>query len=244
MSNQEAIIEAATKEFGTYNFGLNVTIESASAWEVSAGGKMCRRDVRAVIGGKTTGRAAPLSFVVRLDEDGEVVDAYAVSANGELFGHDPHRPGMFQTVLRVLVLSEQQPVSTLDLEEIGREMNAGDLCGSAEVTEVKRLNRSQMTAALLAVGNDGSFFGEDGAGREVDPGGADLHAAGDGPLAGTNLDFKGVRELLAGLGTYGKGVLDAAESMALALIESGVAESTIESALDALTDAVGNNVVT
>ena len=178
-----------------------------------------------------------LTFVVHVDQEGTVVEAFAKTPDGTLFGHDPKRPGMFRTVLTVVVLSEGSPAVEMSLEEIGRRMAAGTVCGSDEVAEIKRLTKAEMVCALEQGGTSGSFFDM----RRKTAAVTDRDARESTCQASASVDCTPLRMAMRGKSRYSRGAVDAAESMALALLAAGVPKRTIEGAFSTMTDAIGNN---
>lgn len=64
----------------------------------------------------------------------------------------------FKSVYTVTVLSEDEPLNTVDLSLIDHQMSEGDCIGITEEPEVEELSADEMRKALEEVGNDGSFF--------------------------------------------------------------------------------------
>ena len=235
MTNRTEIADA---EYASYDFGVDVAVRWAGPWELSNDGLVCKRSVTAIAGvGNGEKGEVRLTFVVHVDEEGGVVEAFAKTPGGKMFGHDPKRPGMFRTVLTVVVLSEGSPAVDMSLGELGRRMASGSVCGSDEVAEIKRLTRAEMVCALEQGGTSGSFF-ELARKAEV---ATDRAARESSCQASASLDCTPLRRTMRGNSAYSRGAVDAAESIALALLAEGIPKTTIEGAFSTMTDAIGNN---
>lgn len=77
---------------------------------------------------------------------------------------------VFKTKITVTVLCEepfgdgatlQAALSNMDLADICHEMDQGDFVGIVEVGEPEEIAADKVAEELEAVGNDGSFFGDE-----------------------------------------------------------------------------------
>jgi hypothetical protein len=74
-------------------------------------------------------------------------------------------PRYSKAVITVTVLAEESPkalealVQSMDLATILEEMDTGAMIGTYETTSVAEVPPEKIHEELLAVGNDGTFFG-------------------------------------------------------------------------------------
>jgi hypothetical protein len=76
---------------------------------------------------------------------------------------------MYRTIITVTVLSENNIVAGMSLEDIVREGDEGDFVLSTESSESEELTGKQMADALYAAASDPGFFmlNNDGTRREA-----------------------------------------------------------------------------
>lgn len=65
----------------------------------------------------------------------------------------------FKTLFTVEVLSEDEPVTNLGLEDIARAIYEGDCSGVTQLSSVQELTPKEMAVALKTQGSDPGFFG-------------------------------------------------------------------------------------
>lgn len=68
---------------------------------------------------------------------------------------------VYKTVVTVTVLSDYELPDGVTLEEIAAEADDGSMICGCDWGETERVPANQVHQELLAVGNDGSFFGDD-----------------------------------------------------------------------------------
>jgi hypothetical protein len=66
---------------------------------------------------------------------------------------------IYKTTYKVVVLSDGPIDGGADLENVLREMNEGCLIGETEFVSCDPVDPSAVHKELLAIGNDGTFFG-------------------------------------------------------------------------------------
>ena len=74
----------------------------------------------------------------------------------------------YRTTYRVVVLSEEQPLTTTALEDVNYEITYGHCSGVVEITEAEELTAAEAARELEAQGSDPEFFGLDAEGNEVE----------------------------------------------------------------------------
>lgn len=141
---------------------LSVTAEEYHAWyliDAPGAARLVNRPVA----------AEPVPVSLDPDEDGED-------------GPDP----VHETTLLVTVLGQgdspkafENWVAGLSLEDIGREMDQGELIGASRVVGTSEIPPGEVRARLEEVGNDGSFFEGVGPARKTLPVGSQISALRD-----------------------------------------------------------------
>lgn len=224
-ANPEALRGAAEAALASYDFcGLRV-LSRDPQWSLAED----RAELNLTASGPAHAGSLALRFHVTFDEDGSVVEANALNADGAVVGTYAGGSAFYRSVLHVEVLTQDTLLNGLPLETIGREMDQGAFVGNTELVSVQRLTRAQMAAALVSVGSDPGFFMLEEEGDEP--------PRPAGPAA---LDTTAVRAALQPEGDYEGGYADALESMGLALLAAGVPAGTIHSAWTTALDAVAN----
>lgn len=73
----------------------------------------------------------------------------------------------YKTIIRVEILSEDQPVDDLDLKQIAHEIYDGDCVGTSSLISKNELTGKECADELCELGSEPEFFGLDDNGNSL-----------------------------------------------------------------------------
>ena len=101
-----------------------------------------------------------LQMLLRYIENQQSDDVFVDFLREQPAEPDPSAP-VYKSVFRVTVLSDTMRVGSGDMADVLREIDCGDSIGTVVTTTLNAIVPPEtLKAELLAIGNDGTFFGD------------------------------------------------------------------------------------